>query len=97
MKIEIRFPHGTRPKQIVEVCSALGELENDGYDFEVVIGEPAPTVVQRQDPVQLPGPVPIPQIFDPDDYDLEQVISMKLPGFDDQEDADARRRVKRED
>jgi hypothetical protein len=104
MKIVINFPKDAKTKDIVKVLATLGPLEEDGYEFETVIGKPV-----RDDPQglsyppgvrggQVEGPMSVPIPVAPskdEDFDWMSLIDQDVPGASDQDDPSLRRRAQR--
>ena len=96
MNITISFPEGTKTKQILDVLMSLEPLEEKGYVFDVVIGEPAPPTPLPRFETPIPGTPDIPGVpaAPPVDLDdLESLIGKPLPGSEVQDDPSLRRRA----
>jgi hypothetical protein len=98
MKIVINFPSDAKMKDIVKVATALTALEDEGYEFETVVGTPPPVV--NNDPQGLAQPpdsswAKSERVDAPkgEDFDWMSLIDQDVPGSADQVDPNLTRRA----
>lgn len=93
MKIKVTFPSNAGSKAILEVLGSLVDLEDKGYDFEVVIETPH-DVATEFTAVQSSPKQSAPQLNN--QIDLESLVGTPIPGMEEEEYV-GRRMVRREE
>lgn len=94
MKIKVTFPSNAGSKAILEVLGSLVDLEEKGYDFEVVIETPH-DVATEFTAVQGSPKQSAPQLNN--QIDLESLVSTPIPGMEEADEYVGRRMVRREE